>query len=210
MEQTGFFFDAPLEHIPATQIPAAAPVPKPVPPPVVHQVKREDDEAFVQKALVVLETIEDDFDTDDVLEIMGVEVLSRKGWHRARVMEAIRRPVTGLPFDQGPYGPFQARKDGSNMRYRRLPPMQACGGWEGRECSEIVRGEALCLKCRDLEADSLDDTYAVFGSDISLAVGSLIPTDSHWKVLSTATSRDIPDTVDNPSKRYWYRAVPAN
>lgn len=202
MSQASFFFDAPLTETPASQIP-----PKPVIPASIPT----ECEAFVQAALVVLETIADGFDVQDVLKAMGVPKLSIIGWHWSRVLEAIKRPTPGLPYDQGPYGPFQSYKQDGKTLYRRLPPIVLCPGWDGSECTETVRAGAHCPKCRELEsAACLTDTYMVFSSEVYLSVGSLIPTDNCWVVIGTATSKDIPDTSDHPSKHYWYRAVPTD
>jgi hypothetical protein len=80
MSQSTFFFDAPLTEMPVSQIP-----PKPVIPASIPT----ECEAFVQAALVVLETIADGFDTDDVLDIMGVPKLARVGWHRSLRLESV-------------------------------------------------------------------------------------------------------------------------
>jgi hypothetical protein len=89
MSQSTFFFDAPLTEMPVSQIP-----PKPVIPASIPT----ECEAFVRAALVVLEAIADGFDTDDVLDIMGVPKLALVGWHRSRVLEAIKQP------SDNPYG----------------------------------------------------------------------------------------------------------
>jgi hypothetical protein len=148
-EQTGFFFDAPLEHIPVSQLPPPAPPPAPK----VAAPAPSDNEAFVQAALVVLETIEDGFDIETVLAAMGVHKLSISGWHKSRILDAVRRPVPGLSFDQGPYGPFQAYRDGNNIRYRRLPPVLPCRGWDGADCKNLARGAGPCAACKAMEAE---------------------------------------------------------
>lgn len=140
MSQSAFFFDAPLTETPASQIPVF----KPVTP--------TEDEAFVQAALVVLETIPDGFDTDDVLDIMGVSKLARVGWHRSRVLEAIKHPSDN-PYGGSPYGEYQAYRDGTNIRYRKLLPYEPCRGYEGKECKTITRGGVLCQACAELECE---------------------------------------------------------
>jgi hypothetical protein len=143
MTQASFFFDAPLTEIPASQIP-----PKPVIPASIPT----ECEAFLQAALIVLETISDGFDTDDVLAVMGVPKLARVGWHRLRVLEAIKRP-TDNPYGCSPYGEYQAYRDGDNIRYRRLLPYEPCRGYEGQECATVTRGGVLCAMCAELEAE---------------------------------------------------------
>jgi hypothetical protein len=143
MAQAFFFFDAPLTEIPASQIP-----PKPVIPASIPT----ECEAFLQAALIVLETISDGFDTDDVLDVMGVPKLARVGWHRLRVLEAIKRP-TDNPYGCSPYGEYQAYRDGNNIRYRRLLPYEPCRGYEGKECATVTRGGVLCAMCGELEAE---------------------------------------------------------
>jgi hypothetical protein len=143
MSQSAFFFDAPLTEIPASQIP-----PKPVIPASIPT----ECEAFVQAALAVLETMTDGFDTDAVLEAMGINRLSIDRWHRSRVLEAIRSPIDN-PYGSSPYGEFQAYRDGTNMRYRRLQPITPCRGYEGKECAAVTRGGVLCAQCAALEAE---------------------------------------------------------
>jgi hypothetical protein len=109
-------------------------------------------EAFVQAALVVLETIPDGFDTDAVLELVGVPELSRTRWHRSWVLNAIKQPSDN-PYGSSPYGEYQADRDGINIRYRRLKPYEPCRGYEGKECATVTRGGVLCAMCGELEAE---------------------------------------------------------
>jgi hypothetical protein len=141
--QASFLFDAPLTETPASQIP-----PKPVIPASIPT----ECEAFVQAALVVLETIADGFDTDTVLEAMGINRLSIDRWHRSRVLEAIRQPIENR-YGSSPYGEYQAYRDGTNIRYRRLKPVTPCRGYEGKECTATTRGGVLCSQCVALEAE---------------------------------------------------------
>lgn len=143
MEQVGFFFDAPLTATPISQIKA---------PPAIPDTVPSEKESFVLAALQAIERLRDGFDQDDVLEAIGVPKLSRGGWHRARVMEAIARP-TSNPYGCSPYGEFERRMEGRNVRYWRLKPLGPCRGFEGKECAAVTRGEILCAACQELEAE---------------------------------------------------------
>jgi hypothetical protein len=138
--QAGFFFDAPLLNDPA---PLIAPPPTPAP---AAGILLPADDSLVETARAVIATMPDDLDYDEVLDAIGLHPLSRTGWHRARVMEALLVSPDG--------GEFQAYKtDAGKIRFRRLPPLMPCPGFEEIECNRQTRGGVRCETCRNAEEE---------------------------------------------------------
>lgn len=136
MEQAGFIFDEPLTHIPASQVPP--PRPKPT---------EEDGAELVERLRGLLCELPDDIELDDLLLAAGFEKQSLVNWHRARALDAI----LGQP---GPF--FQAyRVDTNKYRYRRLPPLEVCPGFEDETCTVLTRGGVRCQRHLDIEEESL-------------------------------------------------------
>lgn len=136
MDQTGFVFDAPLLHIPASQLPP--PRPKPT---------EEDGAELVERLRSLLPDLPDDIELDDILLAAGFEKHSLINWHRARALDAL----------VGPPGPlYQAyRTEATKYRYRRLPPMEVCPGFEDETCTVLTRGGVRCDKHLLIEEESL-------------------------------------------------------
>lgn len=138
--QCGFLFDAPLVNDPA---PLIAPPPPPLP---ATGIILPADDSLVAAARAVIATLPDDLDYDEVLDAMGLHPLSRTGWHRSRVLEALLVGPAG--------GDFQAyRTADGKLRYRRLPPLMPCPGFEGIECTRMTRGGARCPCCLRTEEE---------------------------------------------------------
>lgn len=136
-EQAGFSFDAPLETIPASQLP-----PKP---------ERPDEAAFTERLRTLLPNLPDDICLDDLLLAAGLPSHALTGWHRARALDVllVRPPV------------FQAYVAGDNghggklFRYRRLPPLEPCPGFDDETCETLTRGGVRCDRHAAMEDEAL-------------------------------------------------------
>lgn len=136
MDQTGFLFDAPLLHHPASQLPP--PRPKPT---------EDDGLALVERLRALLCEMPDDIALDDLLLAAGFEKEALINWHRARALDAL----------VGPPGPvYQAYKvEPYKYRYRRLPPMELCPGFDDETCTVLTRGGVRCPRHLAIEEESL-------------------------------------------------------
>lgn len=149
MEQFGFSFDAPLEHIPVSQLPPPAPkvdVP-PLPP-------ENDKAAFEAQALAVLHLLPDDFELEDVLDLLNIPRLGRVAWHRARILSVICHPDNGF---RGYTVGAIARKPSDppcKIRYRRKLSLEPCPGLglDDVPCTNATEGGIRCWKCKAREA----------------------------------------------------------
>lgn len=133
MNQSGFTFDAPLLHTPASQIPPKSP--------------RCDDAEMIERLRAILPDLPDDIELDAPLRALGLEPHSLTHWHRARALDAL----IGGPFPE-----FQAyRADEGKLRYRRLPPLMPCPGYGNTQCGKPTRGGKRCAECLGIESEDL-------------------------------------------------------
>lgn len=131
--QAGFLFEAPLSADPVSQLPTPAP--------------RCENKEFVDRLRVVLDSVPDDIDIDAPLLAIGLSKESLTGWHRARSMDAL---IGGL------FPVFQAYvASGEKLRYRRLPPLEACPGFGDSVCGKPTRGGIRCPHHACMEAEDL-------------------------------------------------------
>jgi hypothetical protein len=121
-----------ITETPASQLPTRAP--------------REDAAQLIDRLKALLSEVPDDICLDDLLQAAGFPLPSLTGWHRARALDALL----------GPYPAFQAYDAGLNkLRYRRLPPLEACPGFGDEECSTLTRGGVLCAKHAEYEEEDI-------------------------------------------------------
>jgi hypothetical protein len=141
-EQIGFFFDAPLVEMPASQLP-----PRPVLPTIPEDLRSLGHTDLVVLLFGISEAIEqDDISYTTVLDMAGFPTHAQTAWHRSRMLEAI------LP----PNGNWQAyrvdpQNKSSELRFRRLPPLSQCPGYDGVVCDTPTLGGVLCNKCKARE-----------------------------------------------------------
>jgi hypothetical protein len=142
-DQLGFFFDAPLVGMPASQLPPPRVAePQPV---ELRELLQMSAGGLVAHLWAFSEILADDIDYDDLLKAAGFTPESITGWHRARALDAL------LP----PNGEYQAYQPAlGKVRFKRLYP---CPGFDGIECSSraMTGGGVRCRKCLKLEEEDL-------------------------------------------------------
>ena len=140
--QAGFLFDAPLTEIPASQLPT--PVKKEAAPADLLRLSANELIARVQE---IAPTLDDDIAYFDALLAIGFPQHAITSWHSSRMLDGL------LP----PNGDFQAYKpeDGGQIRFRLLPPLMPCPGFEDIPCTRTTRGGARCLQCAAIETEDL-------------------------------------------------------
>jgi hypothetical protein len=140
-DQLGFFFDAPLVEMPASQLPPPSVIePRSL---AVRELLALAGPELVACLRQMSSTMPDEIDYDDLLAATGFPSEAITGWHRSRMLEAL------LP----PNGEYQAYQSGPGaVRFKRLYP---CPGYEGAECRAMTGGGVLCQRCQMLEEEDL-------------------------------------------------------
>ena len=134
LSQSGFTFEGPLTTDPVSQIAAKAP--------------KGDAAELVARLMAILPDLPDDIELDAPLLALGLTKESLTGWHRTRAMDALL----------GMNPTFQAYRAENGLRYRRLPPLLPCPGYEDRSCGKPTRGGKRCVACSEIENEDLWNT----------------------------------------------------
>lgn len=156
-EQTGFFFDAPLEHIPVSQLPPS--VAPPAAAPVVALPPTDDKAAFEAQARAVLHLLPDDFELEDVLDLLNIPRVGRIGWHRARILSVLCHPDNGFKGYTVGAIPRKHSDPPCNFRYKRKLPLEPCPGLglDDVPRTNATEGGVRCWKCKAREAANEED-----------------------------------------------------